>query len=84
MIFCTVFEERKEFFTLRNCTLANRRSSFAAKFHEFMNVFTKIARFIRKEVILVLRLMNFDRTLFRPHFHWNHTIHSASLCLGQE
>ena len=43
MIFCTVFEEIREFFNLRNYTTAQRRSGFASKFSNFIKIFTKIA-----------------------------------------
>jgi len=42
MIFCTVFEEIRDFFRLPNCTLAKHRGNFLSKFQEFISI-SKIA-----------------------------------------
>ena len=38
MIFCTVFEETREFFRSRDCTLAEHRSDFLSKIQGFISV----------------------------------------------
>ncbi|MGD0466417.1 MAG: hypothetical protein ABSA84_06935 [Gammaproteobacteria bacterium] len=38
MIFCAVFEETREFFRLKNCTLAEHGGDFLSKTQEFISI----------------------------------------------